>query len=125
MKIDLKGMTRKELEKLKGQVEKELEKSNEKDKKAAMDAAEKAVAALGFTLAELTGAPAPVRRGRPAGSTNAAKPRAKSAAKVKTPGVPRYANPANASETWTGKGRQPVWFKDAVAAGTTPDSMAL
>lgn len=29
----------------------------------------------------------------------------------------KYANPENPSDTWSGRGRQPRWFKDAVAAG--------
>jgi DNA-binding protein H-NS len=118
MKFDLKSMTRKELEKLKGLVEKELEKASEKDKVAAVQAAEKAAAAHGFTLADLTGAKAPAKRGRKPGSTA-------TKAKAKTPGVPKYRNPSNPSDTWTGKGRQPVWFKDAVAAGTSPASLAI
>lgn len=30
---------------------------------------------------------------------------------------PKYKNPANHSETWSGSGRQPVWYKDYVASG--------
>ncbi|MFT5625225.1 MAG: DNA-binding protein H-NS, partial [Lentimonas sp.] len=29
------------------------------------------------------------------------------------------------TQTWTGKGRQPTWFKEAVAAGTAPDTMEI
>lgn len=32
--------------------------------------------------------------------------------------APRYRNPADASETWTGRGRAPRWAQSYVAAGT-------
>lgn len=31
--------------------------------------------------------------------------------------APRYRNPADASQQWTGRGRQPKWVKDWVDAG--------
>ncbi|MCK0095135.1 H-NS histone family protein [Yoonia sp. F2084L] len=112
MKPDLKSMTRKELEKLKANVEKALVKLAEKDKKAALAAAEKAAAAHGFSLAEIT-ADAPVRKTR------------KAKTGPKTASAPKYKNPANADQTWTGKGRQPDWFKKAIAGGTSPDAMEI
>ena len=113
MKTDLKTMTRKELEKLKANVEKAIEKLAEKDKKAALAAAQKAAAAHGFSLAELSGeTPAPRKTGK-----------AKTGPKKVSP--PKYKNPANPEQTWTGKGRQPDWFKSAIAAGTSPDSMEI
>lgn len=112
MKTDLKTMTRKELEKLKANVETALQKLAEKDKKAALAAAEKAAAAHGFSLAEITG-DAPVRKMRKAKSG------------PKTVSVAKYKNPADAEQTWTGKGRQPDWFKSAIANGTTPDAMEI
>ena len=112
MKPDLKSMTRKELERLKINVEKALEKLAEKDKKAALAAAQKAAAAHGFSLADITGGvPAPTKR--------RAKPGPKKAS------VPKYRNPENGDQTWTGKGRQPEWFKAAIAAGTSPDAMEI
>lgn len=113
MKYDLKSMTRKELEKLKSQVEKAIEKLAEKDKKAALAAAEKAAAAHGFSLAEITGDDAPVKKTR------------RTKAGPKTVSAPKYKNPADASQTWTGKGRQPEWFKAEIAKGTSPDAMAI
>lgn len=110
MKVDLKGMSRKELERLQKDVESALSKVNEKELKAARDAAAKAAAKLGFSLEEVLNAP--VRKQR------------KSSA-PKTKAAPKYANPADPSQTWTGKGRQPAWFKDGVTAGKTPESMEI
>jgi DNA-binding protein H-NS len=39
--------------------------------------------------------------------------------------APKYANPADESKTWTGKGRQPDWYKIAIAAGKSPAQMAI
>ncbi|MDX8351754.1 H-NS histone family protein [Cognatiyoonia sp. IB215182] len=105
-------MTRKELERLKTNVEKALDKLAEKDKKAALAAAQKAAAAHGFTLADI------------AQDLSAPKKR-KTRTGPKTASVPKYRNPANADQTWTGKGRQPEWFKSAIAAGTSPDAMEI
>lgn len=112
MKPDLKSMTRKELEKLKANVEKALAKLGEKDKKAALAAAEKAAAAHGFSLADITG-----------GNTGPKKRKTKPG--PKTVSVPKYRNPDNADQTWTGKGRQPEWFKSAIVAGTSPDTLEI
>ena len=112
MKPDLKSMNRKELEKLKANVEKALVKLAEKDKKAALAAAEKAAAAHGFSLAEIT-------------ASGVAPKKRKTKTGPKTASAPKYKNPKDASQTWTGKGRQPIWFKDAVTSGTSPDDMEI
>lgn len=112
MKIDLKSMSRKELEKLKADVEKALARVSDRELKAAREAAAKAVAALGFTLEEVTGSASPAK----------SKP-AKKGPKVSSP--PKFKNPADATQTWTGKGRQPEWFKSAIAAGKTPEDLAI
>lgn len=113
MKPDLKSMNRRELEKLKADVEKALAKISEKDKKAAIAAAEKAAAAHGFSLAEITGEAAPTVKTRKAKSG------------PKTVSAPKYRNPENPDQTWTGKGRQPEWFKSAISAGKNPDAMEI
>lgn len=113
MKPDLKSMTRKELEKLKADVEKALTKVATKEKKAALAAAEKAAAAHGFSLSEITGETAEKPKTR----------KAKSGPKTVSP--PKYRNPDDKDQTWTGKGRQPDWFKKAIAAGKSPDDMEI
>ena len=37
----------------------------------------------------------------------------------------KFANPDNASETWSGRGRQPAWYKTAVSDGKSPESMEI
>jgi DNA-binding protein H-NS len=43
----------------------------------------------------------------------------------KSSGAPKYANPADRSQTWTGRGRKPGWVIEALAAGKSLDSMAI
>ena len=81
MKINLKGMSRKELEKLKKDVDVALTRVNKKELKTARDAAAKVLAKHGFSLADLENAPKRAPRGT---------------AKPKTKAAPKYANPADA-----------------------------
>jgi DNA-binding protein H-NS len=100
MTIDLNSMSRKELVKLRGDVDKAIASVAERERRAALEAAERVVAEHGFSLAELTGAGLikPVRGNKP-----------KSPAK--------YRNPANGTQTWSGRGRKPGWILAAEASG--------
>lgn len=114
MKIDLKSKSKKELLKLKADVDKALARVEARDLKAAREAAEKAVAALGFSLDDIAGAPAKGKAKRKAnGKANGKK------------SPPKFADPADPKKTWTGRGRQPEWFKSAIAAGKPAESMAI
>lgn len=115
MTLDLNSMSRKELEKLRRDVEKALDRAEKADLKKARDAAAKAAAEFGVSLDELVAAPKP---GPKPGRRAAAKKPAKK-------GVAKYANPDDPKQTWTGKGRQPGWFKAAIEAGKSPESMAI
>lgn len=53
------------------------------------------------------------RRGRPPGSKNVKRRGARAGRKV----PPKYRNPENRSETWTGRGLQPRWLRAALKAG--------
>jgi DNA-binding protein H-NS len=49
-------------------------------------------------------------------------------AKVKKPRgkvAPKYKNPANGAETWTGRGRQPRWVADALNGGKSLDDLLI
>ena len=37
--------------------------------------------------------------------------------------LPRYRNPLDAAQTWSGRGRQPKWVAEALAAGQTLDAL--
>lgn len=49
----------------------------------------------------------------------------KSKGKAKAPAAPKFRNPDSADETWSGRGRQPAWYKAALAKGKKPESMAI
>lgn len=99
MAFNLKGMSLKELTKLQDEVVKALENAKDRERSQALKAAEKAAAKFGFSLGELSSAPKP----------KAPKKRAKAAAK--------YRNPANAEQTWSGRGRKPQWIHESLSAG--------
>ncbi|MBU2991790.1 H-NS histone family protein [Octadecabacter sp. 1_MG-2023] len=107
MQFDLETMTRKDLEDLGRDVTIALENLRKQDVKKVRAEMEKLAAANNLTLEEVLGGKAARKSG------------------PKTKSAPKFANPANASQTWTGKGRQPEWFKSAVSGGTDPDSMAI
>ncbi len=90
-------MSRKELEKLKVNVDKALDAAEERERRDALQAAQDAAAQYGYSLDELAGA----------GGTG--KKRAKSR--------PKYRNPDNPEQTWSGRGRKPQWVHDALARG--------
>jgi DNA-binding protein H-NS len=39
--------------------------------------------------------------------------------------APKYRNPADRSQTWSGRGRQPRWFKAALRKGKTERSLLI
>jgi DNA-binding protein H-NS len=38
---------------------------------------------------------------------------------------PRYRNPADSDQTWTGRGRQPRWIAEALASGRSLDDFKI
>jgi len=40
-------------------------------------------------------------------------------------GGPVYRNPSNSAETWTGRGRQPRWVRDALANGARLEDLVI
>ena len=41
-------------------------------------------------------------------------------------GIPKYRNPADPSQTWTGHGKKPTWFQQALKkSGVTADSLLI
>ena len=39
--------------------------------------------------------------------------------------APKYRNPGNASETWSGRGRQPKWLEEKIAGGKSLDDFLI
>ncbi|NNE51045.1 MAG: H-NS histone family protein [Sulfitobacter sp.] len=114
MAIDLKSMSRKELEKLLTDVKKALHNAQAKERREARKAAEKAVAEFGLSLEDITEVQKKPRKARKTGPKG-----------PKTKSKPKFANPNDKSQTWTGKGRQPNWYRAEIEKGTKPESMAV
>lgn len=103
MDIDLNKLSLKELKDLQSQVGRAISSFEDRRKKEALAELEEKARALGFSLSELTGAPVSRKR---------------------APATVKYANPANRAETWSGRGRKPRWFADALASGKTPEDLS-
>jgi DNA-binding protein H-NS len=42
-----------------------------------------------------------------------------------TPVPPKYRNPADPAQTWSGRGKRPRWFNDALKAGKKEKDLAI
>lgn len=104
MAIDIETMSREELEQLKKDIDKQIVARAAEEKKLALQKAEAAAAEFGFSLAELTGGESK-RKGRPV-----------------TSGVVKFRNPADSTQTWSGRGRRPAWINELEAAGRLEDA---
>lgn len=102
--MDLNALSLKELKDLQSQIARAISSYEERKKKEALSELEDRARQMGFTLAELLGAP--VTRKRAAASA-------------------KYANPQNPSETWSGRGRKPRWFTAALEAGRSVDDLVI
>jgi DNA-binding protein H-NS len=99
-KINLDKMPLDELQTLQQEVADSIAKAKQRNRSEALAAIEATAQQMGFEVAELFGA-------------------AKFAKKAPKP--PKYRHPENASVTWSGRGRQPAWIKDALAKGKSLD----
>ncbi|MDA7426451.1 H-NS histone family protein [Thalassococcus lentus] len=102
MNIDLETLSRDELQKLIKDAEKALKSVDARRKAEAKRAAEKAAKEFGFSLDEVMGATVKGSKG-----------------------APKFANPADASQTWTGRGRKPNWVVEALKSGKSLEDLAL
>jgi DNA-binding protein H-NS len=104
MSVNLETLNLDELKSLRKDVDAAIKGFEKRKKREALAAAQKAAQDHGFSLDEILGG---------------------AGGKGGTKGAPKYANPANADQTWTGRGRQPQWVKDAFAAGKSLDDLAI
>jgi DNA-binding protein H-NS len=121
MSIDLSSLSAKELESLISQAKKRKTTLNKRKPIAAVrKRISQVLKTEGYTLEELFGSAAPAAaRGAGKASKAAAKP-ATAARKARKPlgkVAPKYRNPANTGETWTGRGKQPRWLAAYTAQG--------
>jgi DNA-binding protein H-NS len=103
--INLEKLDLDELKALARDIEKTIRKRHSEKLKEAREAAEAAAREYGYSLEEIMGMKV-FRKG--ANSSEA-----------------KYRNTADPGHAWSGRGRQPQWFKDAIAAGKSPDELAV
>ncbi|WP_298295702.1 H-NS histone family protein [uncultured Litoreibacter sp.] len=110
-KIDLKPLSLKDLQALRKRIDTAIARHDKKQKAKALAAVKAKAKELGFSLSELTG------------GAKAAGSKPKKAAKAK-PKV-THRDPANAANTWGGRGPRPAWLKEAIAKGKSPDDFKI
>jgi DNA-binding protein H-NS len=103
MDIELDTLSKDQLKQLKADVEKALKTIDARRKADAKRAVEQAAKEYGFSLEEILTAAGPK------GSK----------------GAPKYANPADPTQTWTGRGRKPNWVTAALESGKSLDDLAI
>ena len=117
-------MTLAELEREKAKIEKAIEAKQGPEKDNLIKKITALASNSGFDIGELfDGSDAAPRAAR--GKKRASKVRGKRTSSAKGTKVPpKYRNPDDPTQTWAGRGRQPRWYADKVAAGVDPESMA-
>ena len=105
MAIKLEKLSLDELKTLRKDVDKAIVTYEDRVRKEALAAVEAKAKEMGFSLSELTGA--------------------QKRAKGKALSPATYRNPKDATQTWSGRGRQPGWIKDLLASGKSLDSAII
>ncbi len=103
MTQDLEQMSRSELLDLRRDVERALATVDERRKAEARAAAERAAREHGFSLDEVLGEQKKSGRKNP----------------------PKFRNPEDPRQTWSGRGRQPAWIKEALESGKALNEFAI
>ena len=103
MNIELDKLSLKELREIQAKVERSISSYEDRKRREALSAIENTAREYGFNLADLTGSK-PSRAGTIA---------------------PKYANPDDATMTWTGRGRKPRWVTAQLENGKTLDDLAI
>ena len=100
--MNLNEMSLKDLKAHQKEVAKAIATFEARAKKAALAELEKKASEMGYALSDLLGA-----------------------GKAKKPAPAKYRNPADPSQTWTGRGRTPQWMKDFESAGNARDAALI
>lgn len=104
MSIDLSKLTLRELQKLSADVTKAINEFEQRKKREVLDEMRDVAQKHGFQLSDLLESNIKATR--------------RSA-------TPKFANPNNPSEKWSGRGRQPKWVNAAIAEGKTLSDLEI
>lgn len=103
MANDLAKMSLGELKKLHRDVSKAIETFEDRQKSEARAALEAKAREMGFSVSDLFDGPRKGKSKRPA----------------------KYRHPENAELTWSGRGRQPRWIKEALTSGQSLEEFLI
>ena len=127
MAIDLSSLSPRELQKLIDDASRERKR---KQKRAPVHAVRKKLTKMavaeGYSLMELFGLQGPPNKTAPKVAGSSVPRRGstrKSTAGSKV--APKYRNPANPAETWSGRGKHPKWMTHAMAGGKKPEDFLI
>jgi len=101
--FDLEALSLSELKKMQKDIAKAISTYQDRQKAEARAKVEAFARDLGYSLAELVGTETKTAR---------------------APAPAKYRHPENPSLIWSGRGRKPQWFVDALAAGKSKDELA-
>lgn len=104
--MELENMSISELKKFQKSVEKTISQYDARQKAEARQKVENFASELGYSIAELFGIEGKVKKRR-------SSPK------------PKFRNPEDASQTWSGRGRKPVWFTNAIEAGASKEDLLI
>ena len=109
MNLDsIKDLTLEELVSLKSSIDRLISKKQVEQKKSLINEFKEKAAKLGLSLEDVMGA-------------DGGKSRKTKGQKV----APKYQNPADPSQTWTGRGRKPLWVEAELKSGKTLEDLAI
>lgn len=101
---DLEALSLPELKKMQKDIAKAISTFEARQKAEARTKVEAVAREMGYSLAELVGTDSKPKR---------------------TPAAPKYQHPKDPAVTWSGRGRKPKWFVDALASGTPAGDLEI
>ena len=101
---DLEALSLSELKKMQKDVAKAISTYEDRQRAEARAKVEALARDLGYSLAELVGTETKLAR---------------------APAAAKYRHPEKPALTWSGRGRKPQWFVEALAAGKTAEDIAI
>ena len=101
--LDLSEMSIEELRKLQSDVARAIDGFEDRRRKTAAAKVAELARSLGYTVQELSEIGKKSTGPRPA----------------------KFVHPDDPSLTWSGRGRQPAWYKEAMEAGKSPDDFLI
>jgi DNA-binding protein H-NS len=101
---DLEALSLPELKKMQKDIAKAISTFEARQKAEARTKVEAVAREMGYSLTELVGTDSKPKR---------------------TPAAPKYQHPEDPAVTWSGRGRKPQWFVDALASGTPAGDLEI